>query len=228
MDIDQTGDNACWETEKEGEVNTWYVEIFQGRSESWILMRYIEEVLSGAAFEAQDQVKAEKEEEENVPAPVKKRKGNINQLVGDILSRTGGSSQATPYKSTYMDEADMGMEGDMGMEVDDQPQETPVIEEPIIPDKKPSVLHMPRSISFAKPRSPPRPPVHHEAELVKSVNAGPQKLVRQGIFHGLKFSHLIARDADRLETVIIGRGGILISEEDRLHGQEVDYIVVRL
>jgi DNA replication regulator DPB11 len=68
------------------------------------------------------------------------------------------------------------------------------------------------------PATAPQPPT---AELL-----GGQSAVQ--IFAGLRIGHLIDEAYEGLERALAAHGGTFITEEQRLQGAQVDYVVVRL
>lgn len=101
-------------------------------------------------------------------------------------------------------------------------------------DRKPSILHTSRHTSFAAPLPP-------TAKLVPSVDPSlppTATIVRSEVqqdpaapavfFAGLRFSHNIAEHSEGLEKALQVHGGVFVPEKERLEGEEVDYVVVRL
>lgn len=119
-------------------------------------------------------------------------------------------------------------------------------------EKKPSMLHVSRSTSFATPHTagpsdePDSDALDHPpaADGVRPESAVPARLSAKDdsgavgevskpitsskFFEGVKFGHIIKDQKELFEKALLDHGGILVSEDDRKQGEEVDYVVMRL
>lgn len=105
--------------------------------------------------------------------------------------------------------------------------------------RKRSLLHATRTASFGlakagngngngngnDPLTPSMPgtlPQQPSADLLGPESAMP------AIFAGLRFSHLIDEAYESLERALIAHGGKIVSEQERIAGEHVDHVIVRL
>lgn len=121
-------------------------------------------------------------------------------------------------------------------------------------DRQPSVLHRLRATAFDEPTraadarvgeptdskaTSSFPPTASARDATPStLPLGPadvesrkeddQMVPDVKFYDGLRFCHVIEEECRGLEQALLAHGGVLVSNEDRLAGTEVDYIVVRL
>lgn len=191
----------------------------------------LEDVLSGKCFEKTVKAEAEhQEKEDDEPAVVRKRKRDdgIESLVGDLIS-TAAAVSSRPTGLVLEDEHKPGPPTSRG------DQRATAVEA----ERKPSMLHMSRTTSFAagpsKPSSaPPKDaspnplptsdPVLSapapDAAAPLAVDATPQ------IFAGLTFTPIIAEDHKSLIMALKAHGGQVVPDAERT--DDVDYVIVRL
>nr|XP_018263947.1 uncharacterized protein I303_03824 [Kwoniella dejecticola CBS 10117]OBR86105.1 hypothetical protein I303_03824 [Kwoniella dejecticola CBS 10117] len=163
----------------------------------------------------------------NEPAVMRKRKReSINTLVTELVSTTGNKPRQSTTPKRSMSPPKLPTSNTF----DDQQA-----------DRKPSLLHVSRSTSFATNPSkaeahmpdkstsiPPVPEVTRaETDSAKQDNA-PDSSIPKRFFEGMRFSHVIQEQCDGLENAIRQHGGTMIKDEDRRNGEQVDYIIVRL
>lgn len=161
---------------------------------------------------------------ENEPAALRKRKREgMSSLVGEIISTTA--------VKTEQDEPQEGETSDVFS--DAQARDTPT--RASSGRRKASLLHASRTTSFSAgpsklsivypeidPSMPATAPVQPTSHGQADGNA------RGQIFAGLRISHLIDESPEGLQGALRQHGAELVSEEERLDGQEVDFVVVRL
>jgi DNA replication regulator DPB11 len=168
-----------------------------------------EDVINGTIFlEDGEVVKKEIVKEEEGPAVLRKRKReDIDSLVGDLISTTVAKIEigdGTPTRPSGRGTASNEL-------------------------RKASLLHATRTASFgpvksndgptpSMPATAPQPPT---AELLRGQSA-------VQIFAGLRIGHLIEEAYEGLERALAAHGGTFVTEEQRLQGAQVDYVVVRL
>lgn len=172
-----------------------------------------EDVLDGSVFRQPEKEEVPVDEEELQPAVARKRKrGGIDDLVGELLSTTepAESKRASPTVD----------QKPAAIELDELPRRQTAAYDP-----QASVLHATKSGAFDKPAAagPSKPPKvdappSHDASRTSPVS----------IFHGLRFSHAIPDGYQGLENALRQHGGVTVSEADRLAGAPVDYVIVRL
>lgn len=189
-------------------------------------MRY-EDVIDGTAFIAPEKAAEEQDEE---PVVVKKRKrDNIDSLVGELLSTT--KAEPVEADEPNRDTSEEKEAEDAKPKVDALPSRSSVFE------RKPSVLHATRDSAFATPASagPSRLPSSRAppSSDLSVPNTGPSTSRSRGqnnnlFFDGLVFSHAIAEGYQGLESALTQFGGKVVSESDRLAGEQVDYVVIRM
>ncbi|WRT67010.1 uncharacterized protein IL334_003976 [Kwoniella shivajii] len=164
----------------------------------------------------------------NEPAIMRKRKReSLSTLVTELVSTTGvKADRESPIPPTTKRSS--------------SPQQPRKDEGKPDMNRKPSLLHVSRSTSFAttplvnppKPeRTTPIPPTAHPQPLEERNKEDEQQQPSKGpktFFEGLKFSHVIQEQCDGLENAIRQHGGMLVSDEKRKDGERVDYIIVRL
>jgi hypothetical protein len=197
-------------------------------------------VLSGKIFEEEEKAveKPGAEDEHHEPAVVKKRKRPaMDSLVGEIFSTTIVKAELIPVIQAIEEEKAVPMI------LDDRAVPLPVsLAEPPEPERKPSMLHLSRDTSFAAPAPVAGPsrltPVHadpsvpstiiaaHPVDVDTELNVNPAPSPM--FYTGYRFSHVIEESCGGLEKALTSHGGILITEEERLQGAEVDYVIMRL
>ncbi|ORX39769.1 hypothetical protein BD324DRAFT_233372 [Kockovaella imperatae] len=220
-----------------------------------------ENVLDGTAFK---EVKADAvpldQKEEELPAVVRKRKGATGgpaagEMAAVILScakkpkmdtkraenddteqgfsvQTNGAEVGTSTKTAAASVAEVDRD-----ELRDDTRwnhHSRAVEQ----ERKPSVLTMPRTSSFAPSSALAGPSKITMAQMsttnqIEASTADPPKtgevpIATPRIFDGLRFSHVIQENCESLEKALVGHGGMLVSETERLAGAQVDYIIVRL
>jgi DNA replication regulator DPB11 len=187
-----------------------------------------EDVLDGTVFQAQEQEKqinvGVKTEDENEEGPAVMRKRKRDDLVEELISTT-----------TTAVKPEIALDDIMAPLRNHHEH----VSEPIRPIsrtgtsvnelRKASLLHATRTASFAgpgidlatpsMPATLPQPP---SADLLGSKNAIP------AIFAGLRFSHLIDEAYESLERALVAHGGRIVSEQERIAGERVDHVIVRL
>jgi hypothetical protein len=108
--------------------------------------------------------------------------------------------------------------------------------------RKASLLHASRTTSFsAGPSKLSNVYTHPQSQLDPSMlSTAPSRIPKSSgsggdandtnpkFFHGLRISHLIEEAYEGLQSALLAHGAELVSEEERLDGKEVDYVVVRL
>lgn len=181
-------------------------------------------------------------EAENEPAVVRKRKREgMESLVGEIISTTAvkvepdeGLPQQVDIKPG--DDTDLNDDGGIGSAIKSGEMAAPEIPTRSSgSSRKPSLLHASRTTSFSAgpsklsmvtpepdPSMPATAPVRPTGDQLARHNDTPQ------IFAGLRISHLIEESYEGLQRALVAHGAELVSEEDRVEGQEVDYVIVRL
>jgi len=169
-----------------------------------------EDVINGTVFlEEGEVVKKAVVKEEEGPAVLRKRKReDIDSLVGNLISTTIAKIEVpdatTPSRPSGRGTASNEL-------------------------RKASLLHATRTTSFgpvkssdgptpSMPATAPQPPT---GEL-PSGQTGAQ------IFAGLRIGHLIDEAYEGLERALAAHGGTFVTEQQRLGGEQVDYVVVRL
>ncbi|TXT13776.1 hypothetical protein VHUM_01143 [Vanrija humicola] len=167
-----------------------------------------EDVLDGSVFR-QHEKEVPVEDEELQPAVARKRKrGGIDDLVGELLSTT-----EPPEPKRQSPAADKKPEV---VELDALPRRQTAAYDP-----QASVLHATKSGAFDQPAAA------GPSKLPKA-EATPVDNTSVPIFHGLRFSHAIPDGYHGLENALRQHGGVTVSEADRLAGAPVDYVIVRL
>lgn len=242
-----------------------------------------EDVLNGIIFA--DEKPAEVKNREETPTALKKRrKEGINSLVGELMTTATRETRVKtePAEDAQLDvdsrrdaagapdDSHAGREEESLVDEARRPMRGPVIE------RKPSLLHRPRTAAFDAPALPaaakttpslpptgnvlpasgcPSAPEHPERTATPptqprtadhgdtgDATSGPQGAVVEGsrpaavdlprpdgkFFEGLRFCHVIDEECAGLEKALQLHGGVLLTDEDRLNGAEVDYVVVRL
>jgi DNA replication regulator DPB11 len=157
------------------------------------------------------ETKQEAKEDEG-PAVLRKRKReDIDSLVGDLISTTVAKVEASE-----------GLGGPMPLKASRGTASHEL--------RKASLLHATRTASFgpsksngdptpSMPATAPQPPT---GEMLGKHSGASQ------IFSGLRISHLIDDAYDSLERALAAHGGTFVTEQQRLQGEHVDYVVVRL
>lgn len=207
----------------------------------------VDEVMDGSAkdkmIQAYNRLENINQEE---PAILKKRKRNhVPNLVGDLISTAGGQrSNLTAFMSRS---TDMEVDGDTDVSLDvemegDAPSGSSRRPNPSTLDRpdakrKASVLHTSRTSAFAGPSRLSRE-IQVECPSSSSIPSthptGRQDLgkVQSGtkIFAGKKFvvSILFPDDSERFSDAIAEHGAQLVSENDWMLGEKVDYLIYRL
>jgi DNA replication regulator DPB11 len=180
------------------------------------------------------------QEEDNEPATLRKRKReNLDNLVGELIS--SAAIKVEPSTDALVPPAnpdDLDFKPSLAHVATPDPAEAPMIaprqsrREPEL--RKTSLLHATRTNSFAGPSKAAAHTLELDPSLPASVPSAPVTQPAPGgeefplIFDGLRFSHLIEEKAAGLEQALIKHGGTLVSEQERLDGEDVDYIIVRL
>lgn len=173
-----------------------------------------EDVLSGDVLMDEEAVLKKEPKEEDGPAVIRKRKReDIDSLVGNLISTT-------------MAKVEAGSDGDI---TPSRPSRRGTASSEL---RKSSLLHATRTASFgpSKPNLDPMPmasmpataPQPPTAELLAGKSGAPP------IFAGLRIGHLIDEAYGGLERAIVAHGATLVTEEQRLQGDQVDYVIVRL
>ncbi|WWC69573.1 uncharacterized protein I206_103516 [Kwoniella pini CBS 10737] len=163
----------------------------------------------------------------NEPAVMRKRKReSINTLVTELVSTTGTKprDKSIPKRS---------------LSPPKPPTSAAALDQQ--PDRKPSLLHVSRSTSFAinapreeksdLDRTTAIPPVIDQSTMETEdtrQDIAADALIPKRFFEGLRFSHVIQEQCDGLENAIRQHGGTVINDENRREGERVDYIIVRL
>ena len=252
------------------------------RLETRLTSSRADDVMNGIIFADEKPAEVKKREEE--PTALKKRrKEGITSLVGELMTTT---ARETRVKTEPAEDAEMAV--DAPDDVREQDRRRPKREEDSTTDeglrsmgrpeveRKPSLLHRPRTSAFDAPAlsadakttlsfpptgnaldanglpsisdPPPRtttPPTQplaadrndQSAAYADSLNAqaGGSALAAVDLprpdgkfFDGLRFCHVIDEECDGLEKALQFHGGVLLTDEERLNGAEVDYVVVRL
>ena len=201
-------------------------------------------------------MKEHAEEVENSgPAIVRKRKREaLESLVGDIFSTTSIRAEQLvkadpndPSISLVTEEnrdlreneaiaAIPVLIGEAEQEIKSQPLQAQGLRHEGSRPKNPSMLHSSRATSFtaAEPTAEKMlsvasgPPLASNGPDSSMITGNITKPANSTFFAGLKFCHNIAEQCDGLEKALIAHGGILVSEQARLAGEAVDFIVVRL
>ncbi|KAL1411271.1 protein kinase activating protein dpb11 [Vanrija albida] len=174
-----------------------------------------EDVLDGSVFRPPEK-EVLVEEEELQPAVARKRKrGGIDDLVGELLST---ADPIVPTSTTPLTAPPSEQKPEV-MEIDELPRRQTGAYDP-----QASVLHVTKSGAFDNPAAagPSKLP-KAEAPADDASRTSPVPL-----FHGLRFSHAIPDGYQGLENALRQHGGVTISEADRLAGAPVDYVIVRL
>lgn len=128
------------------------------------------------------------------------------------------------------------------------------VERRLVPERQQSVLHRLRATAFEEPATAAEPSSRPPTDTKTTSSFPPTALARiptpstqplgpvdsesrqedgdvvpdVKFYDGLRFCHVIEEQCVGLEQAILAHGGMLVSNEDRLKGAEVDYIVVRL
>ena len=226
-----------------------------------------DDVLNGTVQRADPVVRAENKQavESYEPAVMRKRKSEaMDSLVGEIISTTAVRAEKAPPMMNSIDpvpNSAVNFEPVSAMTSTAHPPRPVVkakqtileasvsdLSEDIRPrgpepesQRKPSMLHSSRAISFAAAQ----PPRLHSA----SVSSAPDLILvpplpaiaatvptriqtipstSSNFFAGLRFSHDIAEQCEGLENALVTHGGLLIAERERLKGAAVDFVIVRL
>lgn len=169
----------------------------------------LESVLDGSCFEPPPElVKEQAEEDEPVVLRKKRKQEDMGNLVNELLSTTG-----VPVKTEDMEVDSPGAESET--------KPDPMSLAPRTFERKPSLLHVTKSTSFAVP----------------AANAGPSKMpVAEGersgsppqFFADMRFTHVISEGCQGLENALKQHGGTVVSEAEWRAGALVDYVIVRL
>lgn len=103
--------------------------------------------------------------------------------------------------------------------------------------RKASLLHATRTASFGLVKSgngngnggdPLTPSMPATLPQPPSADFLGSKTVLPAIFAGLRFTHLIDEAYESLERALVAHGGKIVSEQERIAGEHVDHIIVRL
>jgi DNA replication regulator DPB11 len=180
-----------------------------------------EDVINGTIFLDEEGVELPKKEvkEEEGPAVVRKRKReDIDALVGDLISTTAAVN-ASKLEAAPQD-------GDVSSPTS-RPSGRGTASSEL---RKASLLHATRTASFGPVKSDtdgptPSMPATAPQPPTGALLGGPSAIP---IFAGLRIGHLIDEAYEGLERALAAHGGVLVTEEQRQQGQQVDYIVVRL
>jgi DNA replication regulator DPB11 len=191
------------------------------------------------------------------PAPVKKRKREaMESLVGDLIStRTTKVSPALPDPDEEYEAERQVLQRASTSRIEREP--TVIIEATRKPSMLQSIsrsesfaarptagtgrvssrLSPVRRTSPARntveapavaQREPSAPP-HISADVPPNAKAGPSGVSSSPqFFAGLRFSHDIKESSGGLEKALVTHGAELVSEQRRLAGEDVDYVVIRL
>lgn len=184
-------------------------------------------------------------EPEQEPAVLRKRKRDMDNLVVEIISTSAASTRqrtddtADPVKIKPRD-SDIEMITSARRSSSPPkrrrlPTETDIIktDSPSV-EKKFSLLHLSRDTAFSSPTaaqqgqptigiSDPTGPIP-DIGMTEQSDAVPT----QQFFEGLRFTIRIDLDCELLKRTLIQHGGVVITEDERLSGAKVDYIIVRL
>jgi DNA replication regulator DPB11 len=181
-----------------------------------------EDVIDGTAFLPVEEKKPEGEHDDDEPVVVKKRKReNIHNLVGELLSTT------TPLERKPTEvELLPAMDADKGS----APPEEELPSRSSVFDRKASVLHASRSTAFAATSGVSRSGLL--ASATSEPDAEPEHTSKRqrtpSFFSGLRISHAIAEGYEGLENALHQHGATIVTEQERLAGAPVDYVVTRL
>lgn len=185
---------------------------------------------------------------ENEPALVKKRKREgMPTLVDELISVTKIKGEPSTSVETLEQKPSIAAETEIKEDSTRSETNTQQVE------KKPSLLHVSRSTSFAakskieasdiKPNVNPASLTAANNDMTASTvpslankSADEKKngvvassvTVNAKIFDGIKFGHIVGDQRELLEKALLDHGGILVSEESRRQGEEVDFVVMRL
>ncbi|WWD15806.1 hypothetical protein CI109_100230 [Kwoniella shandongensis] len=163
------------------------------------------------------------------PAAIRKRKREgLNSLVGELISTTSVKTESSPAPDGHNDQSPLLP----------PPEDKPEPLKRLEPERKSSMLHLSRSTSFAATAGPSKTSVLPSSDRTDSmpptavahavVDAAPQQGGSSRFFDGLRFSHVIKEQCEGLENALKKHGGVLVTEAERLEGEKVDFVIVRL
>lgn len=176
-----------------------------------------EEVLDGSVFERL-RPRSSPPPQDDQPVIVRKRKREtMDTLVGELLS-TANVEAEVKVEVVDVDAQEHGQD----VTTDELPSRGDAFE------RKPSVLHASRSDSFAKISA--AGPSRSDSFAIPNADGSTSvpRAPRKKIYAGLRFAYAIPQGAKPLENAILGLGATLIREPERLAGEPVDYLVIRL
>jgi DNA replication regulator DPB11 len=170
--------------------------------------------------------KAEGGEKDDGPAVLRKRKReDIDSLVGDLISTTVAKAEA-------------GNDGPSSRALNSSGPSRPGPASTSNELRKASLLHAtrtasfgPASFAFGPQKSSNLDPTPSMPDTAPQPPTGDVLKGREGVvqmFAGLRFSHLIDEAYEGMERALIAHGGVVVTEEARLEGEQVDLVIVRL
>lgn len=207
------------------------------------LIRAIEDVLDGTVVvvtEPHGQV-AEAEPEQE-PTVLRKRKRDMDNLVVEIISTSVASTRqrtddtADPVKIKPR-ESDIEMITSARRSSSPPkrrrlPTETDIIKTDSPVERKFSLLHLSRDTAFSSPtaaqQGQPTIGITDPAGPIIGMTGQSDAVPTQQFFEGLRFAIRIDLDCELLKRTLIQHGGVVVTEDERLSGSKVDYIIVRL
>lgn len=190
-----------------------------------------EDVLDGSVWEQQEQAAEEQQEvkaeagEDEGPAVLRKRKRD--DLVGELISTTAIKVEPAEEERKTIVPSNEAL--DTG--ADEPERRLPNITSVQNGLRKASLLHATRTASFGPTKSgvetttPSMPGTIPQPTTAEILSDGPEL---PPIFAGLRFSHLIDEAYEGLERALTAHGGEVVTETQRLKGEHVDHVIVRL
>lgn len=170
----------------------------------------MESVLDGSCFEPPPEQEQEKAaDDEPVVLRRKRKQEDVGNLVSELLSTTGVSVPAD----------ELSVESP-GAEPETKPESTSIA--PRTFERKPSLLHVTKSTSFAIPAA--------QAESTKLAPSEPESAGSRPpqFFAAMRFTHVISEGCQGLENALKQHGGTVVSESEWRAGALVDFVIVRL
>lgn len=169
----------------------------------------LESVLDGSCFEPPPEKEQQQpEEDEPVVLRKKRKQEDMGNLVSELLSTTG---VPVPAEDMQVDSP--------GAEPEVKPDSTTLA--PRTFERKPSLLHVTKSTSFAVPAADAGSS-KMSVEPERSSRPPPQ------FFSAMRFTHVISEGCQGLENALKQHGGTVVSEAEWRAGALVDYVIVRL
>lgn len=171
----------------------------------------MESVLDGSCFEPPpEQEPVKKEDEEPATLRKKRKQEDMGNLVSELLWTTG----VLPPEEVRVDSP--GADADPETKPDPQRLATRTFE------RKPSLLHVTKSTSFAASAADVNASKMLVAEPELPGSKPPQ------FFAAMRFTHVISEGCQGLENALRQHGGTVVSEAEWRAGALVDYVIVRL